>query len=286
MRRFRNNTVHLAGLIPALALLAAAGIQPAYSENDDTGELQADTCRLLNMPYDSIQPDSNFRELTNDAFGPGESFKYDLKYGFVTAGYAEIRIDSMFTYRDRDCLLVTTTARSHRFFDSFFKVRDRGESWLDAYGLFPWHFEKHLREGGYKRDEVQEFDQFRGLVYEESDTTIAPDYIQDVLSSLFYVRTFDLDVGDRVFVSNYTKKKCYDLEVIVHCREDIEVEAGRFRCLKIEPLLKSAGLFKHEGKLSVWLTDDRLKMPVLMKTKVLVGSISAELTEFTLGELY
>ena len=49
--------------------------------------------------------------------------------------------------------------------------------------------------------------------------------------------------------------------------------------------MRTSGIFKHEGKLTVWLTNDRLKMPVLMKSKVLVGSISAELTDYELGEM-
>jgi len=50
-------------------------------------------------------------------------------------------------------------------------------------------------------------------------------------------------------------------------------------------LLKTVGVFKHKGKLKVWLTDDRLKMPVLMKSKILVGSITAELTDYRLGDI-
>jgi hypothetical protein len=66
-------------------------------------------------------------------------------------------------------------------------------------------------------------------------------------------------------------------------RENVEVPAGTFRCLVVEPLLKSAGLFKQEGSLTIWLTDDARRMPVLMKSKVAVGSIAAELESFRMG---
>ena len=42
-------------------------------------------------------------------------------------------------------------------------------------------------------------------------------------------------------------------------------EAGSFDCFVVEPITQSVGLFKHEGRLRVWLTADRLRMPVLMK---------------------
>jgi hypothetical protein len=68
-------------------------------------------------------------------------------------------------------------------------------------------------------------------------------------------------------------------------RERIKVKAGVFNTIVVEPLLQAAGLFKHEGKLTVWLTDDGLHLPVLMKSKVLVGSIVAELTDYRLGRI-
>jgi len=245
----------------------------------------ADTCRPLDIEYDSLQPDSNFRDLYHDSFGVGEHLTFELGYGFLKAGTSTLQVDSLFEHNGRLCYMISSNAKSYKFFDSFYKVRDHGETWIDAYGLFTWRFEKHLREGGFKADVVQIFDQYRDIVYEEEDTTMIETYAQDVLSSLYYVRTLDLHVGDTIAILNYSDRKCYDLDVIVHKREEIEVEAGKFTCLKVEPLLKSAGLFKHEGELAVWLTDDRLKMPVLMKSKVLVGSITAELIDFRIGEL-
>ncbi len=267
-------------------LLSATGLHVRADEaSPDTLLTAADTCGPLDVALSDVPADSNIRELPNDAFGVGEYLKFDLKYAFITPGYAELRVDSLVEHNGRECFKISTAANSYGFFDKVYKVRDTGGTWLDAWGLFPWRFEKHLREGGYESDMVVDFDQYRGLAFEENDTMYVHRYVQDVLSSFYFVRTLDLKVGDTVQIQNYNKKKCYDLAVIVHAQEEIKVEAGRFDCLKVEPLLKSAGIFKHEGQLTVWLTNDRLKLPVLMKSKVLVGSIAAELVEYRLGEL-
>lgn len=285
MRRAADKDWHpivrivVSGIIAVFAAVTSVSAQEALPV-DTSGE-----CRKLDIPYDSVVVDSNFRDLINDAFGVGEYLKFELGYGFVKAGSVEMQVDSLFEHRGRLCFMVTTNARTYSFFDTFYKVRDHGETWIDAWGLFPWRFEKQLREGGYKADVEQVFDQYRNLAFEENDTMMVEKYVQDVLSSLYYVRTRDLKVGDTVSIHNYNKKECYGLDVIVHGREEVKVKAGKFQCLKVEPLLKSAGLFKHEGTLTVYLTDDRLKLPVKMKSKVLVGSISADLMEFRLGEL-
>ncbi len=123
------------------------------------------------------------------------------------------------------------------------------------------------------------------LAYYKDDTVEVGPYTQDALSVLYYIRTQELGPDQSFFVDNFTDGKLYPLEVKVLGRETITVEAGTFPCVIVEPLLQSVGVFRHKGKLKVWLTDDRLKMPVLMKSKVLVGSIEAELTDYQLGEI-
>ncbi len=108
---------------------------------------------------------------------------------------------------------------------------------------------------------------------------------QDVLSAFYFVRSQALVPGMMLIVPNHTDGKNYPLQVRVLRRETVTVPAGRFTCVVVEPLLKSAGLFKQEGNLTIWLTDDARRMPVLMKSKVAVGSIAAELESFTPGAI-
>jgi len=225
------------------------------------------------------------RFIDNIAFGVGEKLEFDIGYGFINAGYATMRVDDLIEYEGRPCYRILSTANSNKFFSSFYRVEDVVESIIDAEGIFSWRFEKNLREGGYRSNRSYEFDQANQRVFYGDDTLDVAPYVQDALSILYYARTQELKVGESIFIDNFTDGKNYPLQVMVHRRETIKVKAGRFDCLVVEPLMLSSGIFKHEGKLTVWLTDDRLKMPVLMKSKVLVGSISAELTSFELGEV-
>ena len=58
---------------------------------------------------------------------------------------------------------------------------------------------------------------------------------------------------------------------------------SKFDCLVIEPVLETSAIFENTGKLTIWLTDDNFRMPVLMRSKVAVGSFEAVLKEFTLA---
>jgi len=72
----------------------------------------------------------------------------------------------------------------------------------------------------------------------------------------------------------------YDLNVRYLGKERISVTAGTFDCIIVEPLVQEGGLFKSEGSIVVWLSDDKLRLPIKVKTKVVIGSIDAELTKY------
>jgi len=225
------------------------------------------------------------REIDNVAFGVGEKLTFDINYGFINAGTATMEVANLIEYEERPCYQIVTRALSNSFFSTFYKVDDRVESIIDAVGMYSWRFEKNLREGNYQADRMYSFDPFNQLVFYQKDTLETPPAMQDALSVLYYVRTQNLKVGQSIFLDNFTDGKLYPMEVRVLEEETITVDAGTFDCLVLEPLTQSVGIFKHEGKLKVWVTNDRLKMPVLMKSKILVGSISAELTDYQLGEI-
>ena len=262
----------LVGLTP-IAYFVAVEVVPveAASQSDDATE--------------SANSSGFDRYIDNVAFGLGEHLKFDITYGFITAGYATMSVDKLIEFENRPCYRIVTTANSNSFFSSFYNVDDRVESIIDAIGLFSWRFEKNLKEGKYRAIRKFSFDQRNHKAEYNNDTTTVPPYVQDALSVFYFVRTQDLKVGESIFVDHYNDGKLYPMEIKVLKKETITVPAGTFECLVIEPLMQSVGVFKHEGKLKVWLTNDRLRLPVLMKSKVLVGSIAAELTSYKLGEI-
>jgi hypothetical protein len=225
------------------------------------------------------------RFVENVAFGVNEKFTFDINYGFINAGVATMEVVRLIEYENRPCYQIVSRANSNKFFSTFYRVDDRVETIIDAVGVFSWQFEKKLREGGYRSNRKCHFDQRNHIVYYEEDTLAVPPFVQDALSVLYYIRTQKLEPGTSLYVDNFTDGRMYPLEVRILKRETVTVKAGTFDCIVAEPLLKTVGVFKHTGELKVWLTDDRLKMPVLMKSKILVGSITAELTDYQLGDI-
>jgi hypothetical protein len=243
---------------------------------------QADTLAQDTTAVDTLNSQyvaaSAFRKLENKAFQVGEHLVFDIAYKFVVAGTATMSIPDTQWVHGRPCYHVVTTATSSKFFDTFFKVRDKVETFIDMEGLFPWKFEKHIREGNYRTDRYVEYDQVNHrAIHNQKDTLAVPPFVQGVLSSFYYVRTVPLEVRKSFDIDNYGDGKLYPLRVLVHRKMRVEVPAGVFDCIVVEPVLRGEGIFNQKGRLAIWLTDDERRIPVLMKSKVLVGSIDVRL---------
>ncbi len=228
------------------------------------------------------QTDS-LRSVPNNAFRTGETLLFDVDYGFFTVGEAVMSIPNSDSVFNRKAYHVLFKVKSKPFFDAFFKVRDRYESYIDSAGIFSWRFEQHVREGSYKKDYGAFLNQYKGIaVSEKAETPIEP-YTHDIISAFYFTRTLDFsdfEKGDRIHMNNFFADKSFPLEVVYHGKERVEVEAGEFDCIVIEPLVTEGGLFKSEGNILIWLTDDDAHMPVKVKSKILIGSITAELTQY------
>jgi len=248
----------------------------------------SDSYQNLEKPViDSLVGNKPGRKIENKSFGVGEKLEYSVNYGFINAGNAVMEIDTVIDIRGHKCFRVISTARSNKFFSTFYRVNDRVLSFIDVEGIYSLWFEKHLREGNFKSDRWISFHQDKNIaVNNKQDTLKVPEFVQDVLSAMYYIRTQPLEVGKAILVDNHTDNKNYPLEVKILRKEKIKVGAGKFECFVVEPLLQEGGgVFQHKGKLTVWLTDDQYRLPVLMKSKIFVGSISAELERYSVGKI-
>lgn len=227
----------------------------------------------------------SFRYTPNEAFGFGEKLEYDVGYKFIVAGKGSFHIQPEPILRNgRKCYDVRFQVKSLESLDWLYRVRDQYRTVLDVAGIFPWEFEQRIREGGYKRDAKAFFDQENQIATTGKKTLSTPEYVHDIVSAFFYVRT--LDIGkfpkDTVFyLSNFVDDTTYTLGVKIRGKEVTKVDAGTFKCVVIEPLVVQGGLFKSEGNILVWVTDDDRKIPVKVASKIPIGYVEAKLTSYS-----
>ena len=103
------------------------------------------------------------------------------------------------------------------------------------------------------------------------------------LPALFYfARNMDFDVvspGVRYPMTFAIDDDVYNVYFILHGRETIKVKGvGTVRTIKFSVKLISGNIFTGDDDLSVWITDDSNRIPVLFSAPILVGTASGRLS--------
>lgn len=216
----------------------------------------------------------------NDAWRRGERLTFQVKFGPLHAGSVVMAVEDEITFQGRPTYRVRFGIRSLDFF--FYSVRDNVITYMDRQGLFTQRYEKHLREGTYRNDEVTTFNHERGVAERTKNGQREPNFefprfAKDVLGAIYWLRTQRFDVGDVLRIPVSDGRKNYDMEIHVQARQRVRVPAGEFTTLLVEPKLESEGIFVRKGRIFVWLTDDTSHIPVRVKTVVPVGEVVANL---------
>jgi hypothetical protein len=226
---------------------------------------------------------TKFRTVKHKAFKAGEKLTYRLHYGFVDAGEAVMEVKKTSkTVKGRSLLHIVGTGRTLGSFNWVFKVKDRYESYIDSESVFPWMFIRRVDEGGFKINQDYIFKQNENKVKTQDKKEFAvTDGIQDMLSSFYYARTLDYSkakIGQEYKMDMFIDNEVFPFKIKYLGTETIKTRKGKFDCIKIRPLMMKGRVWESEDSMTIWVTNDNNKIPVLVKTDIAVGSVKATLT--------
>ena len=225
----------------------------------------------------------------NQAFSVGERLTYLISWSnILDAGTAVLEVREEKRVDGEQAYLLVSTARSSGLISKFYKVNDIVESTVDAATMSSLSYKSDQSHGKRKKNRVMTFDRAEDTVtvFEEGKQRIysTPPGILDPLSSLYYVRTRqDFIVGKPMKIDVNDDGKNYTVEVHTIGRETIKTSLGKFDTIKVKSFPKYEGVFQHTGEIFIWFTDDKRKIPVLMKSEVSIGSIVATLVTMQVG---
>lgn len=261
-------------VLAAVALAAAAFVAPARRSG-------ADRPPVVVAAREALPKDRLFAV----PFGEGETLVYTIAWLKIEGGGMTLKTARETTSDGVPMHRITLTATSNDYVSKFYPVRDLYETWVDARDFQPLRFEKHAREGRYESDEVEEFDLGKRIGSWREDRTPLPDRIQDIISSFYFLRAQPLAVGTDVRVDMFSRGKIYKLRASVLEKEKVETEAGTFDAFKVQPQLREneTAEDRNRGKLFLWFSDDERRLPVMAKTVMPIGSVTARLTKVVAG---
>lgn len=244
---------------------------------------------LLSHPYESLP--STAVPAGAAGMTSGETLEYNIYWGLIYVGKSYLRIDRAVSVSSGTAWHIVSEAKSGSFIDNFYKVADRNESWMDTADGHSYGYYRKIHEGGHFFNEWVVFDGPQGRFYgeklnkkRERSEFSGPlaGQVNDYLAAIYRLRTMDLSPGQTIEIPVHTKKP-QQMSVQVGKREKIKTEYGRRKCILFEPKAGDDGLFmaKAGRRMLVWITDDELKIPMMLKAEIFIGSVTAKLVRRT-----
>ena len=224
------------------------------------------------------------------AFDTGEWFKFKMSYSsWLKAGSATLTIKDN-NINGKDVYHVVGKGWTSGMIKWFFKVDDRYESYFDKKTIVPYKFIRNIDEGGYTKDIEIDFDQVNHKAYNyDKKNKVKTVFdtkpnIQDMVSTFYYLRNRidvkNIKVGDEVKVDMFFDEEIYGFKLKYLGEETIETDFGKINALKFRPSVMAGRVFKEEESLTLWVSNDKNKIPLRIKADLRIGSLRADLEAF------
>jgi hypothetical protein len=232
--------------------------------------------------------------LQSITFKSGETLVYEIYYHWgliwANAGMAKFSVQPD-QYRNKKVFRFVGEGTTYSSYDWVFKVRDKFESWVDTASLKPHRYVRNTSEGNTKtyNDSYFNFNRKEAVCYKVEKERTQKDTIKigactfDVLTMIYYARCIDYNnyaPDTKIPISLYLDGEVYDnLYIRYMGKEKITTDLGEMNCIKFKPLLIAGTIFSGGEEMTVWVTDDEKKIPVYIKTPIVVGEIQAKIKE-------
>ncbi len=232
----------------------------------------------------------------NTAYDPGEELNYKVIYNWgpiwLESGKATFRVGSA-NIKGRTLYVFNGSGSTYSSYDWFYKVQDVFESFVDSATLRPLTISAIIREGGKKEKHNYSFNFHskeayttitRGEKPVQKDTVKTSACTVDVLTAIYYARNIDYSnckKNDTVSMSLLLDGKVYPIYIRYLGKAKYKGESlGDFNCIKFSPLLVEGSIFKGGEGMTVWVTNDKNKIPIYIETPIVVGTIKVKLTSY------
>ncbi len=203
---------------------------------------------------------------------PGEVLEYKVKVRGITAGTQTLQVNGKKMLDGQEVYHVKSVSKARKFFSIFYKFDNRSESFILSEGLYPLHYTKHVKDGGYEGDIDVDFDLDRKTARIKKDRKYTeirvPSGIQDELSMIYLLRTKEIKVGQKYQFSVLTGTKITETIVSVLRTEKLKTVLGTLDTIVIKTNPKS---------ITIWLTNDAARIPVRMEASTKVGKLVSKL---------
>ena len=228
----------------------------------------------------------HFCGIRNHSMQDGEKLTYKIYYTLagVYVGAGEVVFSTKLeTYQSKPVYHVSGYGYTYKSYDWFYKVNDLYESYIDTATMLPVKFVRNVHEQNNQIYSNVLFNHAHLNAITTNGLFTIPSCAQDVLSAIYYARNINYNqykIGDKIPFSIFLDDQVFNIFIRYLGKETINTKWGTFRTIKFKPLLIDGTIFKGGEQMTVWVTDDENKIPLLVETPILIGKVKVYLNDF------
>jgi hypothetical protein len=220
-------------------------------------------------------------------FAPGETLKYNVTWSIFPAGHVIATLKQL-GEGPQDAYEIDSSAESSGFVSLLFGINNHYRSILDPHTLCSREIYKTVNEGRRHKQTHIVFDGARKVAtLNEVDlalpnhpvkhaTETIPGCVEDIVTSFYYLRRQPMYVGEKIRLPVNDGSPTHEVIVDVQERARLQTPVGIRYAFRVEP--RALGdLYKEKGRLLIWFSDDRQRLPLRIKAMLKVGAITGNL---------
>ena len=212
-----------------------------------------------------------------------ERILYNLKFGFVKGGEAELIIkDTIF--QNQPAIHYYMAGRTTGLTDKLFGVNDIYETTVDAKTRLPLKSVRNIKEGKYRwYNETFYYHDIDSIHSQKSGWRSAPDNLVDIISVFFYFINNHLieniEKGEKVSLPTFHADKIDTVSVQYLGERLIKTDLGEIDTYVLTPTVDKGKLLNRSDGLKFFISK-KSKLPILLEFDMRVGALRAVLQSY------
>ena len=203
-----------------------------------------------------------------------EKLNYSVSFRGMNVGTAELMIDEKGT--NSVSYNIKSQIKSNKYISYIYDLNDKVNIWVNANDFSLIKVEKNIKEGAYRRDYYAEI--INDTIIFNTDRIKINGPLYDPISIIYLLRNKNIELNEAFNITTFDINVIRPVKLTLTNIEKVEVPYGEFSCNVFRPSsIDGSPLFKADGLMTVWLSNDSLKLPIKISQKTNLGDMTMKL---------
>jgi hypothetical protein len=229
----------------------------------------------------------------NNPFKVGEKIRLDLYYIGIRAASLVMETMPFVELNNKKAFHFRGIAQTTSLMKYIYRVHDVIDSYVDFSNFVPLKMTLKMDESKQNVSMVLIYDHKKGKstfwkkridakkkVEEIKRLDDFVPYAQDIFSALYFVRTHDFKLGDKIRFVVHDNGKNWNMTIEAVKKEKIWTRLGNVETIVLVPTVEREGEIFTKGKMSLWVTSDERKIPVKFEAEVKIGTLKGIIKDY------